>query len=69
MNDGAAGLEKMKDLGTIEVKGTVTPIKYAYSRSMGPGAGRRVTVALGRMNRTPNPKPAKSSTATNSPAS
>ncbi len=37
-------LEKMKDLGTIEVKGITTPIKYAYSRSMGPGAGRIVTL-------------------------
>ena len=37
-------LEKMPDLGTLDVLGKSTPIKYAWSRSMGPGAGRIVTV-------------------------
>lgn len=37
-------LQKLPDLGTVEVLGKSTPIKYAYSRSMGPGAGRMVTV-------------------------
>ena len=46
--EGGAGLEKLKDLGTIEVKGIVTPIKYAYSRSMGPGAGRIISVVTGK---------------------
>jgi hypothetical protein len=41
-------LEKMKDLGTIEVKGTTTAIKYAYSRSMGPDAGRIVTLVTAK---------------------
>lgn len=41
-------LEKMKDLGTIEAKGITTPIKYAYSRSMGPGAGRMVTLVTAK---------------------
>jgi hypothetical protein len=41
-------LDKMKDLGTIEVKGTTTAIKYAYSRSMGPGAGRIVTLVTAK---------------------
>jgi hypothetical protein len=37
-------LEKMPDLGSLDVLGKSTPIKYAWSRSMGPGAGRIVTV-------------------------
>lgn len=37
-------LQKLPDLGTVEVLGKSTPIKYAFSRSMGPGAGRMVTV-------------------------
>ncbi len=37
-------LETLKDLGTIEVLGRSTPIKYAYSRSSGPGAGRIITL-------------------------
>src|SRR5512137_3191844 len=32
-------LEKLPDLGVIEVLNKTTPIKYAFSRSMGPGAG------------------------------
>lgn len=45
---GTAGmlpvLQKLPDLGTIELLGRTTPIKYAFARSMGPGAGRIVTV-------------------------
>lgn len=37
-------LDKMEDIGAIEVLGRSTPIKYAYSRSMGAGGGRIVTV-------------------------
>jgi hypothetical protein len=37
-------LEKMPDIGRLEVLGKTTPIKYAWARSMGPGAGRIVTV-------------------------
>jgi hypothetical protein len=37
-------LQKLPDLGTIEVLGKSTPIKYAFARSMGPGAGRIITV-------------------------
>jgi len=37
-------LQKMPDLGTIEVLGRSTPVKYAFARSMGPGAGRIVTL-------------------------
>jgi|WetSurSiteA1Bulk_404760.scaffolds.fasta_scaffold17168_1 hypothetical protein len=37
-------LEKMPDIGSLEVLGKTTPIKYAWARSMGPGAGRIVTV-------------------------
>jgi hypothetical protein len=37
-------LKKLPDLGTIEVLGKSTPIKYAFARSMGPGAGRIITV-------------------------
>ena len=45
---GTAGavpvLQKLPDLGTIELLGRTTPVKYVFSRSMGPGAGRIVTV-------------------------
>jgi len=37
-------LVKMPDIGSLEVLGKTTPIKYAFARSMGPGAGRIVTV-------------------------
>lgn len=37
-------LEKMPDIGRLEVLGKTTPIKYAWARSMGPGAGRIVTI-------------------------
>ncbi len=37
-------LGKMPDIGKLEVLGKTTPIKYAWARSMGPGAGRIVTV-------------------------
>jgi hypothetical protein len=37
-------LEKMPDIGSLEVLGKTTAIKFAFARSMGPGAGRIVTV-------------------------
>ena len=37
-------LDKLEDIGTIEVLGRSTPIKFAYPRSMGPGGGRIITV-------------------------
>jgi hypothetical protein len=37
-------LQKMPDIGSLEVLGKTTAIKFAFARSMGPGAGRIVTV-------------------------
>jgi hypothetical protein len=55
-----AALEKAGDLGTIEIGGRKTPIKYAYARST--GSGRIVTVVTAKpilfLGATlPNPKP------------
>jgi len=37
-------LEKMPDIGSLEVLGKTTAIKFAFARSMGPGAGRIITI-------------------------
>ena len=37
-------LQKMPDIGSLEVLGKTTAIKFAFARSMGPGAGRIITV-------------------------
>ena len=41
-------LLKLPDLGHVEFRGVKTPIKYAYPRSMGPGAGQMITVATAK---------------------
>ncbi len=55
-----AALEKASDVGTIEIGGRKTPIKYAYARST--GSGRIVTVVTAKPilflgAALPNPKP------------